>query len=65
MPYNRVNKLVKASDSSPYHVKACACVPSLKMPWKGYEDEAEAKECEERENRIRWVTEDHGEQESA
>ena len=36
-PHDGVDELVKAGQRGPQHVEAGSRVPSLKVPWKGYQ----------------------------
>lgn len=56
MPDDGVDKLVKASQCGPDHIKACSSIPSLKVPWQRHENENETKESENRKDRVGWVS---------
>ena len=43
-PRNGVNELVEAGQGGPEHVKAGPGIPSLKVPWKGYQYQDESEE---------------------
>lgn len=48
VPYYGVDKLVKTSGRCPYHKETGARIPSLEMPWQGYQHDNEAYEREDR-----------------
>jgi hypothetical protein len=56
VPYNRVDALYQASNTSPSHVHAGAGIPSFKMPIEGNGTKHEAKEREGGVNRVRSIS---------